>query len=212
MKKQILVLLIVFTSAISYAQKGSWYIGGVGGYGSSSDDPTGGEKTTSNAWAFGPEIGTFLKNNIQLGFIVGLNGSDEKTGDNKVSESSSFSPTVYIRNFKKITDNFSLFTGLYAGYLSGTVKGFNPDTKTTGSGFSISVGVGMAYALSPRWTAVGQYGLVGYQSVSYKQDGEKTSETSDFNFGVNTVGSSSFAQGNGSGAVFNIGLYFTFDQ
>src|SRR5580765_5351047 len=145
MKKQLLVLMIVFTSAISYAQKGSWYIGGVGGYGSNSQEPTSGEKTTTNTWAFGPEIGTFLQNNIQLGFIIGLNGSSEKTGDSKTSESSSFAPTIYVRNFKKITDNFSLFTGLYAGYLSGTEKDFVPnETKMTGSGFSISVGVGMA--------------------------------------------------------------------
>jgi len=70
----------------------------------------------------------------------------------------------------------------------------------------------MAFALSPRWTAVGQYGQLGYTSVKFKQDGTETSKESDFNFGVNTVGSSSFVQGNGSGAVFNIGLYYTFHK
>jgi len=213
MKKHLLVLMIVFTSVVSFAQKGSWYIGGVGGYGSNTQDPVDGTKSTTSTWAFGPEVGTFLQNDVQLGFILGLNGSTQKNDDNKVSESSSFSPTVYVRKFKKITDNFSLFSGLYANYQSGTEKSFTPsETKTTGSGFGISLGVGMAFALSPRWTAVGQYGLLGYTSVNYKQDGEDAGKESDFSLGVNTVGSSSFVQGNGSGAVFNIGLYYTFHK
>jgi len=213
MKKQFLVLMIVLISSITYAQKGSWYIGGVAGYGTNTTEPTNGTKSTTTSWAFGPEIGTFLKNDIQLGFILGLNGSTEKSDDSKVSESSSFSPTIYVRKFKKVTDNFSLFSGLYVNYQSGTEKDFTPsETKMTASGFGISLGVGMAFALSPRWTAVGQYGLLGYTSVKFKQDGTETSKESDFNFGVNTVGSSSFVQGNGSGAVFNIGLYYTFHK
>src|SRR5438477_7269185 len=141
MKKKLIVLMIAFTSVTSYAQKGSWYIGGVGGYGSNSQEPTNGTKTTTNTWAFGPEIGTFLANDIQLGFILGLNGSTEKNDDTKTSESLSFSPTIYARKFQKVTDNFSLFSGLYVNYQSGTQKGFTlTETKSTGSGFGISLG------------------------------------------------------------------------
>ena len=211
MKKQFLVLLIVLISSITYAQKGSWYIGGVAGYGTNTQEPTNGTKSTTSSWAFGPEIGTFLKNDIQLGFILGLNGSTEKDDDKKNTEFFGFSPTVYLRKFKKVTDNFSLFSGLYFSYMSGEETDFIPtEEKFKASGFGISLGVGMAYALSPRFTAVGQYGLLGYSSVTYKQDDTEYLKTSDFNVGVNTVGSSSFVQGNGSGAVFNIGLYYTF--
>jgi hypothetical protein len=210
MKKQSLVLMIVLISSITYAQKGSWYIGGVAGYGTNTTEPTNGTKSTTTFWAFGPEIGTFLKNDIQLGFILGLNGSTDKHGDDKTSEFSGFSPTVYVRKFKKVTDNFSLFSGLYFNYLSGTQKEFNPDDESKASGFGISLGIGAAYALSPRFTAVGQYGLLGYSSVTFKNNGNETGKESDFNVGVNTVGSSSFVQGNGSGAVFNIGIYYTF--
>jgi hypothetical protein len=211
MKKQFLVLMIVFISATSYAQKGSWYVGGVGGYGSHTVDPAGNAKSNINTWAFGPEVGTFLEKDIQLGFILGLNGSTEKSGGNKIAESTSFSPTIYTRKFKKVTDNFSLFAGLYFNYQSGNVKDFVPvEVKTTGSGFGISLGVGAAYSLSSRWTAVGQYGLLGYSSIKFKREGTETSKESNFNFGVNTVGSGSFVQGNGSGSVFNIGLYYTF--
>ena len=212
MKKQFLVLMIVLISSITYAQKGSWYIGGVAGYGSNTMEPTSGTKSTTTSWAFGPEIGTFLKNDIQLGFILGLNGSTDKYGDDKTSEFFGFSPTVYVRKFKKVTDNFSLFSGLYFNYLSGEETDFMPppEEKFKASGFGISLGIGMAYALSPRFTAVGQYGLLGYSSLTYKQDDTEYLKETDFNVGVNTVGSSSFVQGNGSGAVFNIGLYYTF--
>ncbi len=212
MKKQFLVLMIVLISSITYAQKGSWYIGGVAGYGTNTTEPTNGTKSTTTSWAFGPEIGTFLKNDIQLGFILGLNGSTEKDDDVKTSDFFGFSPTVYVRKFKKVTDNFSLFSGLYFNYLSGESTDFTstPEEKFKGSGFGISLGIGAAYALSPRWTAVGQYGLLGYSTITYKQDDTETGKESDFNVGVNTVGSSSFVQGNGSGAVFNIGIYYTF--
>jgi len=140
-----------------------------------------------------------------------LNGSTDKNGDDKTSEFFGFSPTVYVRKFKKVTDNFSLFSGLYFNYLSGEETDFTPaEEKFKASGFGISLGIGAAYALSPRFTAVGQYGLLGYSSITNKHDDTETSKESDFNIGVNTVGSSSFVQGNGSGAVFNIGLYYTF--
>src|SRR5678809_348247 len=141
MKKQFLLLMIVLISTVTYAQKGSWYIGGVAGYGTNTHEPTNGTKSTTSSWAFGPEVGTFLQNDIQLGFILGLNGSTEKSDDSKVSESSSFSPTIYVRKFKKVTDNFSLFSGLYVNYQSGTEKDFTPsETKMTASGFGISLG------------------------------------------------------------------------
>src|SRR6186713_3578312 len=102
MKKQFLVLMIVLISSITYAQKGSWYIGGVAGYGTNTTEPTNGTKSTSTSWALGPEIGTFLKNDIQLGFILGLNGSTDKFGDTKSEKFIGFSPTVYVRKFKKL--------------------------------------------------------------------------------------------------------------
>ena len=70
------------------------------------------------------------------------------------------------------------------------------------------MGIGVAYALSPRFTAVGQYGLMGYRSVSNKVGGNDAGSDSSFNFGVNTVGSSSLSFG--SGTVFNVGIYYTF--
>ncbi len=212
MKKSIMLILLVALSTVSIAQKGTWYIGGVAGYGSNtSTDSNDDEETTTN-WALGPEVGTFLKDDIQLGIVLGLGGSSEKNDSIDLSESSSMSPTIYCRKFFKITDNFSTFAGLYLNFLNGstTDKSTGTDFKSEMSGFGARIGIGVAYALSPRFTAVGQYGLLGFQSVDYKFDGQDNGSESSLDFGVNTVGGSTFSQGNGSGSVFNIGIYYTF--
>jgi len=153
-----------------------------------------------------------LKDDIQLGAVIGLGGGTTKVNDDKTTSYSSFNPTIYVRKFFPVTDNFSLFAGLYLNYLSGksTNYGATADTKFTSSGFGTRLGVGIAYALSPRVTAVGQYGLFGFTSTTDKDnDGDKTDSNSGFDFGVNTIGAGSFTQGNGSGSVFNIGIYYT---
>ena len=209
MKKALFILTMVASSFVAMAQKGNWYVGGVVGFASNTAKATNGFKTTSSSWAFGPEGGTFLKDDIQLGLALGLGGSSEKDDNGKIFTSTNFSPTVYVRKFFKVTDDFSMFAGFYLNYLSGKTTDYNPTTESTQSGIGLRLGVGVAYALSPRFTAVGQYGLMGYQSVTNKVDGNNTGTDSSFNFGVNTVGSSTLSQGNGSGAVFNIGIYYT---
>jgi hypothetical protein len=201
-----LTLVLIFLASITFAQ-GSWYIGGVAGYGSNTYKPDTGDEITTNSWAFGPEIGTFPKKDLQVGFILGLNGSMDEQGDEKTT-TSYFTPTLYVRRFKSVGDALSVFGGLYLNYSSGKMDD-NGD-ETTGSGVGINLGIGVAYALSPRFTAVGQYGLLGYSSTTYKSNGDEYAKENDFTFGVNTVGSSSFSQGNGSGSVFNIGIYYTF--
>ena len=207
MKKFICFFAVTFLALSSYAQGSIWYIGGVAGYGSSTYKPTNGNEQKTNSWAFGPEFGTMLKKDLQLGFILGLNGSTEKYGDNDETTTTYFSPTIYVRKFKAVTDNFSVFSGLYFNYSTG--KEDDNGDETTLNGFAVNLGFGVAYNITPRFTAVGQYGVLGYSSTTYKNDGEEYATQNDFGLGVNTVGSGSFVQGNGSGAVFNIGLYYT---
>jgi hypothetical protein len=212
MKKTIFLISFIVIAMISMAQKGSWYLGGIVGYSSSTNkaaDSTG-TKTIESNWSVNPEFGTFLTNSIQLGFVTGLNGSSGKVGSNKDYNSISFSPTLYVRNFFKITDNFSAFAGIYLSYISGTNKyysypnGSEVETKGTHSGFGARLGIGVAFAFSPRFTAVAQYGLAGFSSIAYKNnDGKKTNTVTAFDVGVNTVG---------TGSVFNIGLYYTFKK
>src|SRR5260221_4508117 len=212
MKRTLFIMTMVACSFISFAQKGNWYVGGVVGYASNTLKSASGFKTTSSSWAFAPEAGTFLKEDIQLGLALGVSGSSLKDDNGKIYTSSSFSPTAYVRKFFKVTDDFSMFAGFYLNYLSGKTTSYPSGTESTQSGVGLRLGVGIAYALSPRFTAVGQYGLMGYQSVTSKVAGNTTGTDSSFNFGVNTVGGSTLSQGNGSGAVFNIGLYYTFKK
>jgi hypothetical protein len=211
MKKNLLILALVASATIASAQKGSFYIGGVVGYSSTSSTSAFGNKTDTKNWAFGPEGGTFLKDDIQLGLALGISGSSSAYNGSDTYKTSSVSPTVYGRKFFKVTDNFSLFSGLYINYTSGKTTTYGPGSvENTQTGFGVRLGVGVAYALSPRFTALGQYGLLGYQSLKNKTNGSDNGSDSNFSFGVNTVGSSTLVQGNGSGAVFNIGIYYTF--
>jgi hypothetical protein len=215
MKKVLVLISMIALSSAVIAQKGSWYMGGVAGYGSTTKKDANDKKNVTTNWAFGPEVGTFLKDDIQLGIALGLDGSTSKYDGTEYAKSSGFNPTLYIRKFYKITDSFSTFAGLYLNYISGTEtdtdeQGDKVESKNTG--FGASIGIGVAYALSPRFTAVGQYGLMGYKSVNNKVAGNDTGTDSGFDIGVNTVGGSSFAQGNGSGSVFNVGIYYTFHK
>lgn len=215
MKKTIILLAIVASAVDGFSQAGSWYVGGVVGYSSNSDKIPGGNTTTTSTWALAPEAGTFLKDDIQLGLFLGIGGGSQKDDGGDIYSQSNLTPTVYGRKFFKITDNFSTFAGLYLNYISGTTTNYTGgggSNEFKQSGFGFRVGVGVAYALSPRFTAVGQYGLLGFSSVTNKLNGNETSSESNFDFGVNTTGYSSLGQGNGSGAVFNIGIYYTFKE
>ncbi len=203
MKRSIFIFItLLMVSMAAMAQKGSMYLGGTVGYSSSTDKSPAGFKTVSSSWSFAPEAGTFLQDDIQLGFVLGLSGSSVKDDNGKISSSSGFSPTIYTRKFFKITDNFSAFAGLYFNYISNKFTSYSglSSVESTSSGIGLRLGAGVAYALSPRFTAVGQYGVLGYQSVKDKVAGVDAGTTSGFNFGVNTVG---------TGSVFNVGLYYT---
>ena len=68
------------------------------------------------------------------------------------------------------------------------------------SGFGVNANVGLIFPLGERFTAVGKYGILGYSSLTLKDDaGVKQRTDSEFGFNVNTLGS-----------LFNIGLYYTF--
>lgn len=203
MKKALILISMVAISSVALAQQGSWYIGGLAGFSSSkSEDSGSGIESVSTSWAFAPEIGTFLRDDIQLGIALGIGGSKYVVDDEDQSKSTDLNPTVYGRKFFKITDNFSTFAGLYLRLISQKSTNLITDVESTNSGFGARVGVGVAYALSPRFTAVGQYGLLGFQSTTGKVDGDEVSKDTDFDFGMDTTG----------GSVFNIGIYYTFKQ
>jgi hypothetical protein len=209
MKKTVFLIAFIAFAMISMAQKGSWYVGGLVGYGISTDKPESDnqDKTVETTWNMNPEFGTMITNTLQIGFVGGLSGYNEKVGDKKEYSSLSVTPSVYVRNFYRFTDNFAAFAGIYVDYLNGANKDYSYSTgsevvtQTSHVGFGSRLGIGIAYALSPRFTILGQYGLMGFSTKVYQNDeGDKTHTENNFDFGVNTV----------SGSVFNVGLYYTF--
>ena len=204
MKKTLIIISMVALSSVSMAQQGSWYIGGLAGFSSSkSEDTANGTEDVTTSWAFAPEVGTFLKDDIQLGIALGIGGSKTEFDGDDYSKSSQLSPTVYCRKFFSIADNFSTFAGLYLDLINNKSTFYTPtEYEQTTAGFGARIGIGVAYALSPKFTAVGQYGLLGFESTKDEIDGDEVGKNSSFDFGVNSTG----------GSVFNIGIYYTFKQ
>ncbi len=119
MKKALIMISMVAISSLALAQQGSWYIGGLAGCSSSKSEASGGgPESVTSSWAFSPEFGTFLQDDIQLGVALGITGSKNTFDGDDVSKSTNLDPTVYGRKFFKITDNFSTFAGLYLRLIS----------------------------------------------------------------------------------------------
>jgi Outer membrane protein beta-barrel domain len=186
-------LVFLFAASVTYSQKGSWYLGGQLGYNSTTEKNTGSSDVTITTWSVAPEVGTFLQNNLQLGFALNLGGSNSTN-----TSQTTFSPVLYLRRFYKVGDNFSLFTGIVGNFTTGSTKEYN--LSGTISGWGLNLSLGAAFAVSKTFTVVGQYGLFGYSYKSTKYDAVKNSVS---NFGLNV---------NSLGPVFNVGIYWTFKE
>ena len=184
MKKVFLVAAIILGSIGANAQKGSWYAGGNVGLSSSKVKDS---DIKASSWNFSPEVGTFLTDNVQLGAGLTLMGA--KNGD--LYKSSQTGATVYSRYFFG-SNAFRPFVGLNVSVLPGKVTSNNIERDMNSFGANINAGFG--YALSPKITAVGSFGTLGFSST-------KTGDITTNNFGLNA---------GTLGERFNVGIYYTF--
>ncbi len=187
------LLLFLLGASVTYAQKNSWYVGGQLGFNSKTEKNTGSSDVTTTSWSVAPEVGTFLQNNLQLGFALNLGGANSPN-----TSETTFSPVIYLRRFYPVGDKFSLFTGIVGNFTAGNSKVNNESGTLSGWGLNLSLGA--AFAVSKTFTLVGQYGLFGYSYESVKFDSTKNSVS---NFGLNV---------NSLGPVFNVGIYWTFKE
>ena len=209
MKKAFTLISISIFSLFASAQKGSWYLGGYAGISFSHGKETGGSYPNSGkntSWSFSPEVGTFIKNDIQIGAGVFLSGSKS---DNQgiytpsIYKSSFYGGTVYTRKFWG-KETFKPFVGLNVQASAG--KGTNESGPITSesrqSQFMANISAGFGYALSKRVTALGSVGFLGYTSSVSKQKGSNIkNKNSSFGIDANSLGNR-----------FNIGFYYTFHQ
>ena len=149
------IALLVSTTIIANAQtqKGNWEIGGSSKIGfntvstkyKSNGITVDGE--TINSFNITPNIGYFIKNNLNLGLSLGVNSSMTKdtNGDKLTVSSVIISPYL----FYYFTDNKTVkpFLGARAGYASITNK-LNSIGQTNG-GFAWEVDGGLSYFVSP---------------------------------------------------------------
>jgi outer membrane protein W len=202
----------LLVSATTFAQKGSFYVGGQVGFSNSTNtfDPNvnGGttSETKSSSWSFSPEVGTFLTDNVQLG--VGLNivgTSNDNFGVDQ--DGSAFGGTVYSRYFfGEGSKAFRPFVGANLSYLSGKQDqvtfnfGLPANVlQTDFNTFGANINAGFAYALSPKVTVVGSLGVLGFDSTTYEIENSPAKRTiNNFGFDLNSLGNR-----------FTVGMYLT---
>jgi outer membrane protein W len=211
--KQFLLLATLSLGALTaHAQKGSFYIGGQAGFNSRDTevDNRGNTVTTSKSsnYAFSPEIGTFLSNQVQLGVGFTFSGSRREIPGTSFSPAyntkiNRYGGTVYSRYFFG-EGVFRPFIGLNASVLPGNSTSDSTSTRTLVRANTLDIGanlnVGFGYGLTKRVTLVGSFGTFGFLRSTSKQEGNDIKTTTN-NFGLNA---------NTLGNLFNVGLYFTF--
>jgi hypothetical protein len=197
-------LLFIFALTIGYmgafAQGGSWYVGGLVGFDSKSEDF--GKNKSETSWYFSPEVGTFLNDQWSVGLALSLNGSSESNDDGDIMSSSMFAPDLYGRRWWSVGDYLSLFVGLDVAFGSGSTTTYrtgpnNEDETFDKSMFATNVNGGVAFAMAQRWTLLLKFAALGYESTT-------VDDNSSSRFGL-------IADGNVTSNQFIfVGLYYTF--
>jgi len=213
MKKILFLAVFAAFTTFAQAQKGSWYIGGNVGFSSSKDKTdvggtsTDGPKTTT--WTFSPEVGTWLSDKVQVGIGLTLGGSKLEGVDDGITTthtSSITGATLYGRYWFMPGSSFRPFIGLNISGLPGSEKVETKGTVTTEVKYSTfdlgaNINAGFGYALSPKFTVVGSFGFIGFESSSTKlKDSNPEIKTTTTSFGLDagTLGNR-----------FTVGVYYT---
>ena len=136
MKKLLVSAVILLMGTVAYAQKGSVYIGGEVGF----ETIDGGEDgEDGSAWVFGPEIGTWLSDQNQLGIVLRFQGDDFAT---------TIAPHLYFRRWFPLNEKFSLYAGVNARFVS-----ISPDEGESDSNFDFFLDAGASYSFCLLYTS-----------------------------------------------------------
>ncbi len=172
MKKLVLTFVFVAISYFGYSQQGSWYIGG--GFGFQEDYVK-----------VAPEVGTWLKDDLQLGLVLTFENNSSEAND-----MSNFAPHLYFRKWWPVGERFSLYVGANARPNFVSMEG---DNNTL---FEAFVDAGFAFAVAERWGIVGRAG----NGIGLLANGDKTDTSFGADFNMSPM------------SLFNVGLYYTFKQ
>jgi len=199
--KHFLFITVMTLSISATAQKGSFYIGGSGGFNNRSFNKS---DLKSTSWNFSPEVGTFLTDNVQVG--VGVKFSGLKNAGLTNSQllkyeyvESSTGATLYGRYFFKPGNAFRPFVGLNVDILPSKVKfdyeDNSQDSESKVFDLGANLNAGFSYALTSKWSVLGSFAALGFNRS--KAEGSDV-VTTDFGLNINTLGNR-----------FTIGFYYT---
>lgn len=204
--KQLLFTAMMLGAGAASAQQGSFFAGGSAGFSTNTQKSGSTVNYKSVSWSFSPEVGTYLTDRVQLGVGLTLNGAKQEFGNVNINrvESINYGGTIYGRYlFGELP--FKPFVGVNLTALPGKSTSTNDATNISTTAHYLKLGananVGFLFALSPRFTAYGSFGLVGYNVNLADNGGGYDDVQSGFTADLNTLGNR-----------FTIGIYYTFAQ
>ncbi|HLO56406.1 MAG TPA: outer membrane beta-barrel protein [Saprospiraceae bacterium] len=192
--KTLATILMIFTFSTLFSQKGTFYLGGSAGLISSSSKTGSNPSNKSTDWALSPEIGTWISDNLQTGVAINFGGSSSEG-----SSASYFGATLYARNYWKAGQSFRPFVGLNIGAGVEKVTISNRIGEISDNVFGANLMAGFGYSLSEKWTVIGSFGFLGYETRTSKNLSGVETTFSDFGLDVSTLGNR-----------FNVGFYYNF--
>jgi hypothetical protein len=191
MKKAIiLVFSLLITSVMVNAQGHKMWISGQAAFSSSSSTPQGGDKTKSSEGKFGPVFGYNVNDMITVG--IGLLYSSNITDPPGASKTTTtaFNVMPFARYNHKAGDKLTVYGEFDLSIGSGKTKSENQfgSGESKNSSLGISVGPGLDYMLSDRFSISAMWGALNYNSI----DNKDVNKSSSFGLGLD-LSSVSFA-------------------
>jgi hypothetical protein len=191
--------LLLVTVLSASAQKGKFYLSGsVGLRTFDTSSAISGQSPTnfgSTQFSLTPEVGFFLKDDLQLGVMLGYNQTSSESGGFFESEDSEnvFAPGLYLRKLFAVNDKLAFHVGLGTSLNNGSgdrkslnFSGEEDIEEYTVSGFAVNLPVGVMYQLSKKVTFIASYDFISYTSRTEQIDGmdDRTIKNLDVVYGA----------------------------
>lgn len=192
--KKLLIVAALFVASFANAQKGTVLVGGSINFSSTKKDQVSGD-SKMNSFGLNPKVGYQFNDNWTVGGefnvvtskneSVSFNGFTNSKNENKIN---GFSAGAFVRYTRPLSETFSVFADLGAGFQSekGTQTandGF-VTTRSTNKGDGMYVGVTPALFINFKKSFGLNFSIggLGYQTLNYDNNGGDNSNFY-FNFG-----------------------------
>ncbi|MHC0443897.1 outer membrane beta-barrel protein [Flavobacterium sp. 3-218] len=184
MKKMLLILaLSVF--GFANAQKGTVLVGGDISYNSNKIDREDAPAKT-DAFAFSPKVGYQFHENWTAGVEFALVSSKSTLGEGE-GKSNEYKIGAFVRYTYPLSETFSVFADLGAGFKSQKDKGYDDGLlqyENKGNGFYTGLTPALFINMKKGFGLNFSIGGLGYETLSYDNDGNDVDSSQFyFNFG-----------------------------